>query len=216
MTRSSKLTWACAKLEDVQAWLREHLGVPPLTDLARLFAETIGIPQGTFTADFLKRPNDRKKIFDPILKVEEYKQTYEQLRDLETYGKAQVSTLNQQLIYAEQQLADWGDLQQQAEALRGAIAQHQTQIEQLTQQIEQLQVEVNQLSAAAEQVQTLEVHNCVRLSFSLPAKPKRSKFWRQPGWALSRPSRFVGCDETAIRFIKVPKKPFSSLPSSAA
>lgn len=151
-----KVNLGMRKIEDVQAWLREHLGVPPLTDLARLFAETIGIPQGTFTADFLKRPNDRKKIFDPILKVEEYKQTYEQLRDLETYGKAQVSTLNQQLIYAEQQLADWSDLQQQAEALRGAIAQHQTQIEQLTQQIEQLQVEVNQLTTAAEQVQTLE------------------------------------------------------------
>jgi DNA repair protein SbcC/Rad50 len=151
-----KVNLGMRKLEDVQAWLREHLGVPPLTDLARLFAETIGIPQGTFTADFLKRPNDRKKIFDPILKVEEYKQTYEQLRDLDTYAKAQVNTLTQQLAHYEQQLADWGELQRQAEALRTAIAQNEAQVEQLTRQIGALQVESEQWAAIATQVQSLE------------------------------------------------------------
>ncbi|WP_404789975.1 AAA family ATPase [Altericista sp. CCNU0014] len=144
------------KLEDVQAWLREHLGVPPLTDLARLFAETIGIPQGTFTADFLKRPADRKKIFDPILKVEEYKQTYDRLRDLETYAKAQVNTLTQQLANYEQQLADWADLQQQADTLTAAIARDEAQIVQLAHQIEALQVRVDRFAAAATQVQALE------------------------------------------------------------
>jgi DNA repair protein SbcC/Rad50 len=151
-----KVNLGMRKLEDVQAWLREHLGVPPLTDLARLFAETIGIPQGTFTADFLKRPNDRKRIFDPILKVEEYKQTYEQLRNLDNYAKAQVNTLTQQLAHYDQQLADWGDLQLQAETLTATIAQNEAQVVQLTQQIGKLQVEIEQWEAVAAQVQTLE------------------------------------------------------------
>ncbi len=144
------------KLEDVQAWMREHIGVPPHTDLARLFAETIGIPQGTFTSDFLKRPVERKKIFDPILGVEEYKQAYEQMRDLETYAKAQVSTLTQQLAGYEQQLADWDELQQQAEILKTAIAQDEVQIEALMRQVLQLQGEADQLAGAAQQVQALE------------------------------------------------------------
>ncbi len=151
-----KVNLGMRKIEDVQSWLREHLGVPPLTDLARLFAETIGIPQGTFTADFLKRPNDRKKIFDPILKVEEYKQTYDQLRDLETYAKAQVNTLTQQLANYEQQLADWENLQQQADILRAAIAQDEAQIAQFVHQINQLQIQVDRFAAAAAQVQGLE------------------------------------------------------------
>jgi DNA repair protein SbcC/Rad50 len=151
-----KVNLGMRKIEDVQSWLREHLGVPPLTDLARLFAETIGIPQGTFTADFLKRPNDRKKIFDPILKVEEYKQTYDQLRDLETYAKAQVNTLTQQLANYEQQLADWETLQQQTDALRAAIARDEAQIDQLSRQIKQLQVQADRFAAAAAQVQGLE------------------------------------------------------------
>jgi DNA repair protein SbcC/Rad50 len=151
-----KVNLGMRKIEDVQSWLREHLGVPPLTDLARLFAETIGIPQGTFTADFLKRPNDRKKIFDPILKVEEYKQTYDQLRDLETYAKTQVNTLSQQLANYEQQLADWETLKQQTDTLRVAIAQDEAQIVQLVHQLDQLQLQVEQFAAAAAQVQGLE------------------------------------------------------------
>lgn len=144
------------KLEDVQAWMRQHLGVPPQMDLSRLFAETIGIPQGTFTSDFLKRPNDRKKIFDPILKVEEYRQTYDQMRNLETYAKAQVSTLAQQLASYEQQLADWNSLQQQETALKAEVAQEEAQIEELTQGLAQRQLEVDRLLAAAQRVQGLE------------------------------------------------------------
>ena len=39
--------------DEVLPWLRQHLGVAPGTDLGQLFANTIGVPQGTFTADFL-------------------------------------------------------------------------------------------------------------------------------------------------------------------
>ena len=144
------------KLEDVQPWIRQHLGVPPQMDLARLFAETIGIPQGTFTADFLKRPNERKKIFDPILKVEEYRQTYDQMRDLETYAKGQVSTLTQQIDSAERQLADQALLQQQAAALEQEIAREAIQIEQLSQLVLQQQTHVDRLTAAAQQTQRIE------------------------------------------------------------
>ncbi len=157
------------KLDDVQAWMRQHLGVPPQMDLARLFAETIGIPQGTFTTDFLKRPNDRKKIFDPILKVEEYRQTYDQMRDLETYAKAKVSTLAQQLISAEQQLAGWESLQQQAMMLKTEVKQEETQIGQITQTVTQRQVEVDRLMAELQQVQALEAQ-CQKLEAQLTGK----------------------------------------------
>jgi DNA repair protein SbcC/Rad50 len=157
------------KLDDVQAWMRQHLGVPPQMDLARLFAETIGIPQGTFTTDFLKRPNDRKKIFDPILKVEEYRQTYDQMRDLETYAKAKVSTLAQQLISAEQQLAGWETLQQQAMMLKTEVEQEETQIGQITQTVTQRQVEVDRLMAELQQVQALEAQ-CQKLEAQLTGK----------------------------------------------
>ncbi|MDH3531016.1 MAG: SMC family ATPase, partial [Acidobacteriota bacterium] len=61
------------KKEEVTRFLWQHLGVEPGTDLESLFRRAIGVPQGTFTAIFLETPNERKKAFDKLLKVEEYR-----------------------------------------------------------------------------------------------------------------------------------------------
>ncbi len=150
------------KLEDVTQWLCEHLGVPPTTELDKLFAETIGIPQGTFTVDFLKRPADRKKVFDPILKVEEYKQAYSKSRDLEAYAQGQVRDLERSIAVYDQQLTDWPDLRQQAAQLRQDIDQDQVQIALLTQQLEQQKSEVDRLTTIDKTLQTLstQVQQC--------------------------------------------------------
>lgn len=144
------------KLDDVRCWLCEQLGVSIHTELAKLFAETIGIPQGTFTVDFLKRPGDRKKVFDPILKVEEYKQAYDHSRDLETYARAQVEHLEQRLLTYDQQLQGWEALQQQQAQLAATFAQHQVQIQQLSGQMAEIQSELKALNVQAQQLQTLE------------------------------------------------------------
>ncbi|NCJ08087.1 AAA family ATPase [Synechococcales cyanobacterium C] len=141
------------KLEDVRRWLCQHLGVPSSTELAKLFADTIGIPQGTFTVDFLKRAAERKKVFDPILKVEEYQQTYQKTRDLETHAQLQVERLTTLLSEQTQALADWPLLQQQATDLQAALRQDQIRFKQLQTQIQALESEQQQLQA---QVQALE------------------------------------------------------------
>lgn len=69
----------CDGKNDVQHFLRQHMGVEPNVDLARLFTDAVGVPQGTFTAAFLHTPANRKGIFDPLLQVEEYKQAFDKL-----------------------------------------------------------------------------------------------------------------------------------------
>jgi DNA repair protein SbcC/Rad50 len=144
------------KREDVQKWLCEHLGVPRNTELSRLFAETIGIPQGTFTADFLKRPGDRKKIFDPILKVEDYKQTYDNTRNLETYAKAQVSQFQQKLEMAQVQLADWDALKAERKRLTTEIDADRMAIAQIQAQVNAQQIELASLQATAQEIASLD------------------------------------------------------------
>jgi exonuclease SbcC len=143
------------KLEDVHPWLCNHLGVPRNTELGRLFAETIGIPQGTFTADFLKRPGDRKKVFDPILKVEDYKQTYLLTRDLETHAEMQVQELEIAQTHYQQQLADWLSLQQQAQQLDHDLVQTQTQISALAATLVKQETEFSQWQQQADSIATL-------------------------------------------------------------
>lgn len=143
--------------DEIMPWLRQHLGVAPGTDLGRLFANTIGVPQGTFTADFLQAPENRKKTFDAILKVEEYRQTNQQMLSLEKYGKAEVDTLERSIAHYEDALQEWQPTQQRRQELSQDIVHAEAQLQQLQSQLQQLQTEKDQLAAKAQQVQQLEV-----------------------------------------------------------
>lgn len=66
-------------VEDVQTWIARHLKVEPGADLATLFENTIGVPQGTFTAPFLLTAAQRKGVFDPLLQVDEYQRASDKL-----------------------------------------------------------------------------------------------------------------------------------------
>ncbi len=71
--------------KDVLAWLI-HNAFPGLNheELPRIFENAVGVPQGMFTAAFIETPAKRKKTFDEILKVEEYRNAYENLRSTMT------------------------------------------------------------------------------------------------------------------------------------
>ncbi len=66
---------------DVLTFLRQHMGVEPGADLARLFSDAVGVPQGAFTAAFLGTPAQRKATFDPLLQVDEYRKAFDALRE---------------------------------------------------------------------------------------------------------------------------------------
>jgi DNA repair protein SbcC/Rad50 len=147
------------KIEDVSVWLRQHLGVSAQTELSKLFGETIGIPQGTFTSDFLKPPEARKRVFDPILKVEEYKQAFTKSSNLDTYAKAQVQQLEQAIAQHQLQLADWPELKQQKIDTGQEIKRDQAQLKHLQQQLAALSTTRDTLMAQAQQLQETATQN---------------------------------------------------------
>ncbi|OLP15487.1 hypothetical protein BST81_26060 [Leptolyngbya sp. 'hensonii'] len=144
------------KKEDVLPWLRQHLGVPPETELADLFKNTIGIPQGTFTLDFLKTPEERKKVFDPILKVEDYRQAHSLSSKLETYAGAQVKELDQEIARYQDSLADWETWQKQHRQLAAEMARHDAELAQLLLQIQELTAQMETMAAQAEQIRQFQ------------------------------------------------------------
>ncbi|XGB38576.1 MAG: SMC family ATPase [Cyanobacteria bacterium LVE1205-1] len=87
--------------QEVLPWLRQHIGVTPDTDLAHLFANTIGIPQGTYTADFLLSPEKRKRVFDVILKLEVYRQVCAHLSKVERYASDRKQRIEHQITQYE-------------------------------------------------------------------------------------------------------------------
>lgn len=100
------------KKTDVGAFLRQHLGIEPGTDLRALFRSAIGVPQGSFTAEFLLAANARKAAFDRLLKVEEYRDGAERLRDTVKLISDRIADINVRIGKAEGQLINYDQLTQ--------------------------------------------------------------------------------------------------------
>jgi DNA repair protein SbcC/Rad50 len=139
--------------EEILPWLRQQMGVAPGTDLARLFANTIGVPQGMFTADFLQAADKRKSIFDSVLKVEEYRQTAQSMLSLEKYAKAESEKVEMAIAQYDDTLKDWDGLQQQQQQTVVEMAASEAQLQQLRTELDALQTERDQLQSQAQTVQ---------------------------------------------------------------
>lgn len=92
------------KKEEVFRFLWQHLGLEPGTDLRSLFRQAIGVPQGTFTAIFLEGSPERKTAFDRLLKVEEYRQAAEKLRETSRYLDSSIGSIREDIARAEGEL----------------------------------------------------------------------------------------------------------------
>jgi exonuclease SbcC len=81
------------------AFLRQHLGIEGEVELRALFNDALGVPQGSLTAAFLESGVDRKKKFDALLQVEEYRKAAEKLND--TRQHLELQKKDQQRVIAD-------------------------------------------------------------------------------------------------------------------
>ncbi|MCS6813047.1 MAG: SMC family ATPase [Cyanobacteria bacterium] len=164
--------------EEVTPWLKQQLGVTSTIKLPDLFATMVGIPQGTFTADFLKRPKERKDVFNPLLKVEDYEQAATQSRELEKLAEAGVNELIVKIQHYSDRLQDWDDLKQQHLQLQTAIHQDQVRLAALNTELESLTQEKAQLDAIVADLQQLE-QTIQGLNAQITAQQQTVNLWQQ-------------------------------------
>jgi DNA repair protein SbcC/Rad50 len=150
---------------DVIAFLRQHLRIESDLDLSTLFNDAIGVPQGTFTADFLQTPALRKKKFDALLQVEDYRKAAEKLLEAKNYLGEQKQQQDLHIVALEHETAhldEWrtqfaegraheraltsklAELQRETDALEGerkALVERQQQVIRLQSAAEVAQAE---------------------------------------------------------------------------
>lgn len=141
--------------DEVLPWLRQHLGVGAGTNLAQLFARTVGVPQGTLTADFLQPAEQRKAVFDAVLKVEDYKLAFKQMNSLRRYAEDQVEAVKGQISQYEEALLPWSDLSQKHQTLREEIGATEQRLQTLTVDLTALEEQRQRLKAEADRLQDL-------------------------------------------------------------
>jgi DNA repair protein SbcC/Rad50 len=68
--------------KEVLTWLASKVfTVSSEDELTLVFESAVGVPQGMFTSAFMETASKRKKTFDEILRVDEYRNAYESLRN---------------------------------------------------------------------------------------------------------------------------------------
>ncbi len=148
-------TKVCEGKADVLHFLRQQMGVDPATDLARLFNDAVGVPQGTFTAAFLQTPSQRKPIFDPLLKVEEYKQAFDKLLGPLRTLEAQQHELDVEMAGYAGRLERLPTLEEAVAERTTTIANQQAKVATLAAELASTITERNALEAIKQEVVTL-------------------------------------------------------------
>ncbi len=141
------------KKEEVFRFLWQHLGLEPGTDLKSLFRQAIGVPQGTFTAIFLEGTTERKIAFDRLLKVEEYRQAAEKLRETSRFLDTSIGGIREDIARAEGELSRADRVDEEFKTFQGQTQKLAADIEILESAIAQKRVFVTKLDEA-ERIET--------------------------------------------------------------
>ncbi len=119
---------------DVIDFLRQHLRIEGEIELSALFTDALGVPQGAFTADFLLTPAQRKKKFDALLQVEDYRKAADKLNDTRNYLVEQRHEQDRRVDGLERETG-------QLEEWRRQLEETRSQSRQLTATLEQIERE---------------------------------------------------------------------------
>lgn len=133
---------------EVISFLQKEFGVSNV-NLEAFFRCAIGVPQGTFTADFLRSPAERKPIFDKLLRVEEYKKASEKLLSAQKYGEERKGNISEEISRMEGEV-------KYLQTYEEKIGEVKNNIQKLSEELRILEKEIQEKSEVAKNLGDLE------------------------------------------------------------
>ena len=109
--------------KDVTDWIASNLlcNIGSGDDIRSIFENAVGVPQGTFTTAFLLNAGPRKKVFDTILRVEEYQTAYTNLRAVVNSVEKTIDSLDRELLPLHTRTEKYQELKKEKELLEAGI-----------------------------------------------------------------------------------------------
>ncbi len=145
------------KKEEVTRFLWQHLGVEPGTDLASLFNHAIGVPQGTFTAIFLATAAERKRTFDSLLKVEEYRRGADELLKTSRYLDNQIAVVRENIARTEGELGRTEEIEIEHKKIAAEAAEISKTFESVDRETAAKAQSVQEFDEVARKVETFRI-----------------------------------------------------------
>ena len=163
----------CEGKADVMQFLRQHLGVERDTRTDDLFRNAVGVPQGSFTVSFLATPSARKAVFDPLLKVEEYRRAFERLREPLNLLRQRLNEREIEISRLEGELTRLPAAQAQADTLASLIGGAETKLRDA--KIELAAAEFSQQDMEAKRERQLELQRMTQMQGQVVAEQERTQ-----------------------------------------
>ncbi|VVB96571.1 DNA double-strand break repair Rad50 ATPase [uncultured archaeon] len=154
--------------KDALAWLAHNLfPFSNLDELPGIFENAVGVPQGMFTAAFINPPVKRKLTFDEILKVEEYRKAYDNLRDTMALIDTEINSIENDINGLRIRTEGYGKKKDERDKLKVSVENLKIDLKEFTEsvnskkiilealrkqkeELEKLNSEINQLNAKLE------------------------------------------------------------------
>ena len=165
-------TKVCEGRADVIQFLHQHLGIDSETDPADLFKNAVGVPQGSFTASFLMGPSPRKAVFDPLLKVAEYRRAFKNLSGSRSLLRQRQGNQAVEVSRLQGELTRLPTVQAEANALANRISNAETELS--AAKIEWAAAESARQTMEAKRERLLELQSMVQMEKQVVAEQERT------------------------------------------
>ena len=144
---------------DVQDWIADNLFDSAITagDLSSIFENAVGVPQGTFTSSFVATPTVRKKVFDSILRVDEYRTAFDNLSDVAKIVKNEIDDLEKRHHELKGSTANYDELKARFGREMDRVSKIREEIDELTKRLEQLGLKKDDLGKKKESIDSTRI-----------------------------------------------------------
>lgn len=147
-------------------WLKTQISLKEEFDLGDLFRTSIGVPQGTYTEPFLRAAQKRKDFFDPILKVDVYREVWKKLYESIKYYSEHAHELEISESKLTGKLEQKGELDEEKKVEEEEIskaakllAQTQKKFDEIKERFEKLSSLKEALEKSEQKCKVLEIEN---------------------------------------------------------
>lgn len=130
---------------DVREWLKDAMGVDRDINLDQLFQDIVGVPQGTFVGPFLETQAIRKKKFDAILNVEQYREAFSYTASAAKLLVRILTEKDTELRIMAEQVSEYDTVREDITALEHKVSELESKLSYLSRQIETQELAVNEL-----------------------------------------------------------------------
>jgi exonuclease SbcC len=133
--------------QDCEDWMLNTIftDAEEMSNVEGLFSNIIGVPQGQFTAAFALPQTPREKVFNPILRLDEYDKVWQGFTVINSAINKEVDELKNDISYLKGQTKDYENNKKALDSLLKALETLESEVEKAKTVLKEVEAETKDL-----------------------------------------------------------------------